>query len=56
MTAILPQGLINATSPAEQILSDDTELDVSNSEILRKFWKGPCVFRLILLAIADGNV
>ncbi len=40
MTALLPQGLVNATVRLGQPSLDDSDASVTNSEVLRKFWKG----------------
>lgn len=40
MTAILPQGLIDATTTLDQYAYDDSDIYVTNSDVLRKFWKG----------------
>ena len=40
MTAILPQGLINATAAIEQYSFDDSDVYVTNSDVLRRLWKG----------------
>lgn len=57
MTAILPQGLINATATVEQEDAlNDLELNLTNSEVLRKFWKGLCLRSPVILAIADETL
>ncbi|EXJ66111.1 uncharacterized protein A1O5_10726 [Cladophialophora psammophila CBS 110553] len=39
MTAVLPQGLINANPNVQQHALDDSDLDLTNAEVLSKFWK-----------------
>ncbi|OAL20736.1 hypothetical protein AYO22_08745 [Fonsecaea multimorphosa] len=39
MTAVLPQGLINANPNAQQYALDDSHVDITNAEVLSKFWK-----------------
>ncbi|OAG36617.1 hypothetical protein AYO21_09177 [Fonsecaea monophora] len=39
MTAVLPQGLINANPNVQQYALDDFHVDFTNAEVLSKFWK-----------------
>ncbi|KIW76226.1 hypothetical protein Z517_10972 [Fonsecaea pedrosoi CBS 271.37] len=39
MTAVLPQGLINANPDVQQHALDDFHVDFTNAEVLSKFWK-----------------
>ncbi|EXJ62363.1 hypothetical protein A1O7_02797 [Cladophialophora yegresii CBS 114405] len=39
MTAVLPQGLINANLDVQQYVLDDSNAAFTNSEALRKFWR-----------------
>lgn len=40
MAANLPEGLIDVTITANYTVIDDSTLDRTNSEVLRRFWKG----------------
>jgi hypothetical protein len=39
MTAVLPRGLINANPDVQQYALDESNVNFTNSEALRKFWR-----------------
>ncbi|KIW27590.1 uncharacterized protein PV07_07319 [Cladophialophora immunda] len=52
MTAVLPQGLINANPNVQQYALDDSHVDITNAEVLSKFWK---VYAIQSDATQDSN-
>ncbi len=56
MTAILPQGLINATVTVQQRYPfDDSGVHITNAEVLHRFWRGGFSLTPAVPAMPNGS-